>query len=305
MINEPSGVDFRQSRSERHSRWCIFTSAGDNNAIDLWVDKAEARRWDLVVAYYGDDDAEFERLARLSALAFRVKGSKFQNLKKLVEKMPRFFEQYTHVCVCDDDIHMSAAQIDEFFSIAQMFEFWIAQPAFSPGGKWSHEITIYAGHGVDYRIVNFVEVTIPIFRRDKLLEFLEVYDGSLVGFGIDFWYMNLFKANEYGRFAIIDKVQVINPTDYEKGGREIDTLQSLDKRLASWAEASKRNGILGFPPKVFAYCRIASPSDGGKRSVLQITLGKLRKAQALLFIAIKQHRSELKRSGQRAKRLDD
>ena len=90
---------------------------------------------------------------------------------------------------------------------------WVAQPADLPEGKNSHWITCFAGSKWDYRTVNFVEVRMPIFRRDKLVEFLGVYDGSLVGAGIQYWFANLFNADEFGRFAIIDKVRVINPRD--------------------------------------------------------------------------------------------
>ena len=164
--------------TEQARRWCLFTSAGDKNAIDLWLKRSGGRRWDLVVAYYGDDDRKYSRLRKESFYAFRTKGGKFQNLKKLVEQNPKFFDQYSYVWICDDDIQMSADQIDEVFAITQTFEFWVAQPAFHLHGKNAHAINCYAGSQVDYRIVNYVENGVPIFRRDKLMEFLRVYDGS-------------------------------------------------------------------------------------------------------------------------------
>ena len=48
--------------------------------------------------------------------------------------------------------------------------------------------------GVSHRFVNFVEVTTPLFRTDKLLDFLREYvprrhePSPLVGFGIDIWF---------------------------------------------------------------------------------------------------------------------
>jgi len=251
--------------TEQQRRWCLFTSAGDKNAIRLWLEASEPRRWDLVVAYYGDNDHEFSQISKVSSYAFRTKGGKFQNLQKLVVQDPRFFDQYSHVWVCDDDIRMSAAQIDEAFTITECFEFWVAQPAFRPEGKNAHPITCHAWPQCDYRIVNFVELGVPIFRRDKLLEFITVYDGSLMtGFGIDYWYMNLFKANEFGRFAIIDKVQVINPHDEEKGGRESDDrLQPEARAWAEWVEARARYRLIEFPHKVFACCKIASDQSEG------------------------------------------
>jgi hypothetical protein len=245
---------------QRH--WCLFTSAGDRNSIRRWIAGNAPRRWDLVAAYYGDDDREFGEIRKLCYYAFRIKGSKFQNLKKLIQEQPRFFDEYTHVWVCDDDILMSNSQIDEAFDIAQKFGFWVAQPADLPEGRYSHWITCSAGPSWDYRIVNFVEVRMPIFRRDKLIEFLAVYDGSLVGAGIECWFANFFKADQFGRFAIIDKVRVINPRNQVKGGSEIDRLQDVPSRVAAHLEAAQKYDFAeDVPFKVFAYCRLAPARD--------------------------------------------
>jgi hypothetical protein len=250
--------------------WCLFTSAGDRNAIRSWLKGETPRRWDLVVAYYGDSEDEFAKLNEVSSYAFRVKGSKFQNIKKLVVEKPNFFDRYSHICVCDDDIRMSTEQIEEAFAIAEALDFWIAQPAHPyRGGKISHGITRSAWPLCDYRIVNFVEVTMPIFRYDKFAEFIKDYDGSLVGWGIDHWYSNLFRANDFGRFAVIDKVRVVNPLDEEKGGREIDQLQPAALRAASWDELRRKRGFTEHPYKVFAYGRLASKRGTLVLKVLQ------------------------------------
>src|SRR5690349_12023035 len=156
-----------ESPSQRR-RWCIFTSAGDNNAIRRWLTGNNPRQWDLVVAYYGDDSDAFSEIAQASSHAFRTKGGKYQILKAFVQQNPQFFDRYSYVWVCDDDIQMSAGQINEAFAIAEFYNFWIAQPAFLPEGKYSYPITLYAGPRFDYRIVNFIENGVAIFRRDKL-----------------------------------------------------------------------------------------------------------------------------------------
>lgn len=239
-------------------RWCVFTSAGDRNAIHRWLEGHAPRRWDLVTAYYGNNDHTFLEIKKFCIYAFRAKGSKFQNLKKLVLQHPKFFDRYSHVWVCDDDILMSGTQINEAFELTETLGFWIAQPATRAEGKNGHWITCFAGPQWDYRIVNFVEVNLPIFRLDKLKEFLDVYDGSLVGWGIDHWYANLFKANEFGRFAIFDRVQVINPKNQDKGGRnEIEILRPASLRAADWNIVRKKLGMVEYFPKIFAYCKLA------------------------------------------------
>ena len=239
------------SWKEYCGRWCIFTSAGDNNSIRMWLEGGVSRIWDLIVAYYGDNEREFAELRRVSNYAFRTKGGKFPNLKKFLAQQPSFFEKYSYIWVCDDDMRMSVAQINEAFAITERLGFWIAQPAFHPEGKNVHTINVYAGSQCDYRTVNYIENSVPIFRQDKLAEFLAIYDGSMPsGAGIDFWYMNVFGANklgrwnlfaslirpsELGRFAVIDKVQVINPHTKEKkrrtGSRPIGTMEPTKSRV--------------------------------------------------------------------------
>jgi hypothetical protein len=267
------------SWKEHCGRWCIFTSAGDNNSIRLWFEGDVSRRWDLIVAYYGDNEREFAELRAVSNYAFRTKGGKFPNLKKFVAQQPGFFEQYSYIWVCDDDMRMSVAQINEAFAITERLGFWIAQPAFHPEGKNVHTINVYAGSQCDYRTVNYIENSVPIFRQDKLAEFLAIYDGSLPsGAGIDFWYMNVFGANklgrwnlfaslirpsELGRFAVIDKVQVINPhTKEKKGGREIERLQPWSLQKAAWDEAMKKYGFVEFPHRTFVCRKIGDYKAG-------------------------------------------
>jgi hypothetical protein len=152
---------------------------------------------------------------------------------------------------------MSSEQINTAFELAETLGFWVAQPAARAEGKNSHWITCFAGPQWDYRIVNFVEVNLPIFRRDKLIQFLRVYDGSLGGWGIDYWYANLFQANEFGRLAVFDKIQVLNPRNQDKGGSEIEELQPARLREADWNALRQKLRLVEYPPRIFAYCRLA------------------------------------------------
>jgi chitin disaccharide deacetylase len=264
---------------EGFRRWCLFTSAGDHNAVRRWLAAGEPRRWDLVIGYYGDDDREYAALGEFAAYAFRDKGGKFQLLKRLIERQPDFFTRYGHVWVCDDDIEMTAAQIDEAFAITEQLGFWIAQPAFDDTGKVSYRITSSQAPRYDYRLVNFVETGAPIFRRDKLEAFLAVYDGSLVGWGIDNWFGNLFEADAFARFAIIDKVVVRNPHDWVKGGREIDRLQSTPLRRRAWYAVKAKYGLKEFPKRVFACGKLVPPAKQHSmpKTLIESPLEMLRK----------------------------
>jgi hypothetical protein len=129
-----SGRPLATLRENRARRWCVFTSAGDHNNVLSWLAGLDGREWDLVVAFYGDDDAAFERLRPACRAAFRSKGSKFQNLKKLFNSEPQLFEQYDFIWIADDDLTIRPEDVAQLFRYAAEYGFWISQPAFSSEG---------------------------------------------------------------------------------------------------------------------------------------------------------------------------
>ena len=68
-------------------------------------------------------------------MLFAARAGTVQLVKNLLKQHPHFFKDYTYVWVCDDDIQMQAAQIDEAFAITDPSGFWVAQPAFLPKGR--------------------------------------------------------------------------------------------------------------------------------------------------------------------------
>ncbi|CAH2602003.1 conserved protein of unknown function [Rhodovastum atsumiense] len=237
-------------------RWCVFTSAGDYNNVAAWMEAGQmGRRWDLVTAFYGEDDSAYAWLASRSTLCVRSKGSKFQNLKKLHSADPELLRRYDFVLVADDDlIWQSSQDIDRLFEIASQQDFWVCQPAFSPAGRVSHKITAWTGQRNSIRHVNFIEVTCPVFRSDKLAAFLDIYDGKLLGWGIDWWFCTVLDITTHRKAAIIDKVVVTNPHDHQRRGkgREILKLQSDEERCRHWQEVMRQHDIAQYEHRVFA-----------------------------------------------------
>ena len=237
--------------STRGRRWCIFTSAGDYNNVLSWVAGLEDREWDLIVAFYGKDETAIHRLRPVCRALFRMQGSKFQNLKKLVNRQPGIFAQYEFIWVADDDLIVTPADVARLFQCASDYDFWISQPAFSGQGRISHPVTAWGGIDSSVRIVNFIEVTCPLFRKDKLDEFLTVYDGELVGWGIDWWFCNHFEANRKRKLAVIDEVVVINPHDYQRRGRsrEIGKLEADEIRYGRWVDVCRNLHLAEYEPR--------------------------------------------------------
>jgi len=224
------------------SRNLVFTSAGDRANVGSWLNGP--REWDLWLVYYGDSDEHDQRYRELADHYERRRGAKFPNLLAAVRERPELWERYDAVLVLDDDIRIGARAINRLFRLRARHDLWVLQPAFHPRGKISVPITRRRRTSV-LRLTDFVEVTCPLFRRDKLDAFLRVYDPALVGYGVCLWYSHFLRLGPERKGAIVDAVPCVNPHDAWKGpgGREIDRLEPLAARRAMWEVMRARHGI--------------------------------------------------------------
>jgi hypothetical protein len=226
-------------RAPTHSRYLVFTSAGDRSNLRLWLGSSQI--FDLWVTYYGDQRGLYSDIAQLYN---ERKGSKFQNLKYIYENWPDVLMPYDAVMVIDDDILITSAKLGALFELRERLDLWILQPAFSPRGKVSFPITRVHWPFV-LRYTDFVEMTCPLFRRDKLDKFMSAYDPILAGFGTDLWFLSVLGPSLEGKVAVIDDIVCVNPHDRAKGGiREISRLQSQEVRIATWQAVKKKYGIV-------------------------------------------------------------
>ena len=248
----------------RRSNWCVFTSAGDYSNVGAWIPTDGNRKWDLIVAFYGDSEAECAQLTAIADRLIRSRGSKFQNLRSIFLQSPELFSGYEYIWVADDDLILNPRDIDRLFELASRYDFWVCQPAFSPLGRVSYEITSKGGAHV--RITTYVEVTCPMFRADKLFEFLRIYDGTLVGWGIDWWYCNVFDVIRYRKAAIIDEIVVTNPHAHQRRGgkREIESLQPTAVREARWKETAARLQL-----QEYGFRNLAHISDSERQIIVR------------------------------------
>lgn len=142
--------------------------------------------------------------------------------------------------VLDDDIIINGEALSSLFEIRDFYKLWALQPAFDPRGRVSHQITAQNLECL-MRLTNFIEVTCPLFSKQALDQFMKVYDPILVGYGIDWWFLNCFGPDLKGKIAVIDAISCINPHTTIKGGiREIDTLQSKEMRIQHWLKIKEK-----------------------------------------------------------------
>jgi hypothetical protein len=216
----------------------VFSSVGDKSNADRWLQGR--RNFDLWITYYGDQECGYTDSADYYNSR---KGSKFQNLKFAYDTWPERFAPYEAVMVMDDDILISGGGISRLFELRREFDLWVLQPAFNPVGKISWPVT-RVEWSCKLRFTNFVEMTCPLFRRDKLDAFMAVYDPVLSGFGMDWWFLEVLGRSLEGNVAVIDEIPCVNPHDRTKGRvREINKWQSQEAREAVWADVKRRHGI--------------------------------------------------------------
>jgi hypothetical protein len=223
-------MELLAATSGSRSSHLVFTSAGNRSNLRNWL---QGRRdFDLWTVYYGDVAGKFQDV---SEFYLPRKGAKFQNLHYCYQQWPERLARYEAVMVMDDDILIDATGITRLFEIRREQDLWALQPAFRLSGKVSWPIT--AVHPTaKLRYTNFVEMACPLFRRDKLDDFMKVYDPELVGYGTDWWFLHTLGADLGMHVAVVDEVTCVNPYDRDKGngGREIDTLQTHQVRKEVW-----------------------------------------------------------------------
>ncbi|TGD72319.1 hypothetical protein E4634_15250 [Mangrovimicrobium sediminis] len=224
--------------AQPRSDYLVFSSVGDQAQVNTWL--KGRRNFDLWTCYYGEGENPYREISDYS---LSRRGGKFPNLHFIYQHWRELLAHYRAVFVLDDDIALSGRQIARLFGLLEGHDLWVLQPAFDSRGKVSHEITREQPLSF-LRYTNFVEVTCPLFRREKLDAFMEVYDPSVVGWGVDFWFAHHLGAQREGRMAIVDAVPCINPRNAQKGGqRTIDTLQDTPTRIAHWRRVQEALGI--------------------------------------------------------------
>lgn len=231
-------IELTQKNGRPPSKYLVFTSAGDNANLHYWL--KGYRNFDLWVTYYGNDK---NRYKEISDYYNARKGGKWPNLYHVYQRWKDILSHYQAIFVLDDDIIINGSAISRLFDIQQKHDLWLLQPAFSPRGKISHSITRVKPFTL-MRYTNFVESGCALFRKDKLDNFMKVYDPVLVGWGVDWWYLDSLGQNLTGKVAIVDAIPCINPHARTKGGqREIDLLQDLPTRIENWNRIQAQHNI--------------------------------------------------------------
>jgi len=221
----------------------VFTSAGDNtNFYKYWLNKE--RKYDLMVVYYGNKKNKYKEFCEHY---FMRKGSKFQNFYYIFKNYKYLLDRYEAFFILDDDIIIKTVDINNLFKFLKKYKLWIISPTYDRKSKISHIFTMQYKKSF-LRYCNFIELGIPLFSKYAIYKFMNIYDPSLVGFGIDYLYIWALGQNIEDKYALCDQISCINPF---KKIRSIDILQSKKDRIKNWLEIKKKFNIKTYPHKAY------------------------------------------------------
>lgn len=223
----------------------VFTSCGDNTSFDLlWLHPIKMN-FDIYIIYYGECPEIFKRYYENECINIITtrKGSKFQNFKFFYDTFNYIIKQYEYFFILDDDIIFNVDDINQMFIISKQYNLSICGPSFTAESKISHDITIQKPN-VEISYTNFVEVNVPLFSFAALVTFMDVYDGSLIGWGIDYLYINACGLNNTDSYAIVHITSCINPhAKFKKHKRrELSLVDGFETRKREWFEYAKKRG---------------------------------------------------------------
>lgn len=181
-------------------RGLVIVRAGDHSLHPGWTTQREARRWDLVVSYFGaDPDRHRGPDPRIDD-----PGQKWEGLHALLTRAD-FWRSYAYIWLPDDDLAAGHGSVDRLFDAMGEHELALAQPALSWPSFYSHAITLHHP-SFALRITNFVEIMAPCFSRAALERCVPTFTESLSGWGLDFVWPTLLAPGE--RAGIVDAATV-------------------------------------------------------------------------------------------------
>jgi hypothetical protein len=186
-------------------RFLVVVRAGDRSLHPQWLALAEARNWDLIVHYCGDDPQRYPTSGD-GMLRIDSKGPKWPALQNLLSRTRDAWREYDYIWIPDQDLAADCADINRMFELMAALGIELAQPSLS----WdSHAAPVLTLHNPNFavRFSSFVEQTAPCFSRALLERVLPTFGESINGAGLGYVWPR-YLQNPATQCAILDRIQV-------------------------------------------------------------------------------------------------
>lgn len=219
----------------------VFCRAGEGSLHRAWLGDPATRSYDVWLDCYCDP----ARWAGEPAVVTDGRGAtKWPRIAALLAERPEAFAPYDAIWFPDDDVHLAAGALEEFFSIFHRHRLSLAQPALADGCFWSHHITL-ENRSFVLRHVNVVEVMAPAFSRAALPVCASIFDATRFGLGLDFVWPRLLGDPAEG-IAIVDATPMVHTrpvgASYDKV-EAVEEMRALLARHGAAIEFRHRAGI--------------------------------------------------------------
>jgi len=187
----------RESPKKRDNLVFIQTNGGHPAVL-----QAETRNYDLLLNYYAPGDTQ----NRPAEFIYAQRGTKVTAIDTILRERPEVLTQYDYVLFLDDDIEMTAAEIDKFFAIMRREKFDLAQPSLTPDSFASLPLFYRRATSKGFRRVTYIEIMAPAFSRRALIANRENFGATISGFGLDVLFGAVTRKEFGSTIAVIDAV---------------------------------------------------------------------------------------------------
>ncbi len=202
---------------ENRRRFLVVLRCGDRSLHPGWLSaETDDRNWDLHLSYFGSHAEPYSGPARGDSISFE-KGSKYHGLFDYIEGHLEEIKKYELVAFPDDDLQLIAGNLSRLFEIASMAGGDLTQASLDRRSFFSHDLALQRKRFL-YREVDFVEVMLPIFKVEFLLEVYNYFKLNHSSWGLDFIWSK--KAQETGRkMVIVDACAFLHTRRVGLGGQ--------------------------------------------------------------------------------------
>jgi hypothetical protein len=195
--------DYRSSRLP----FAVFLQCGEGSHWKDWQPAID-RSWHLLVNHYDTtnvgrlpSDVEFQQTGVYP-------GTKFTAFQSILENYPHIIAPYEYILLLDDDVQLEDGAVNGLFSVVEQHGWELAQASLSRESSSSFPVFFNSGtHG--WRVVNGVELMMPVYSRRALGLVRQVISQSVSGWGFDAALSVL--ANQQGfHAAVVDDVVAVH-----------------------------------------------------------------------------------------------
>lgn len=218
-------------------KFLVIGRVGDKSLHKQWLEPASTERnWDLLLNSYGKDQT---RVQDGDLPTVVDPGTKWDSIARHLLANPELLEQYTHVMLPDDDVLMTAGDINRMFEIVVEHGLTIAQPSLTYDSYITWPILLHVP-GFKLRYCNYLESMACVVESQYLKSLLPMFEQHYTGWGTDLIWTMLMSDPAY-QAAIIDEVQMTHTRPLYSGpiyntfaDRHVDPHEEVRKLTGSF-----------------------------------------------------------------------